>query len=506
MKRLLTIWLFILVILGSISLVSRAFGKAESKAENKGSDWYGSSSGWVEERDDFYNGRAPKGTWIFEYKHWFNDAEPEEWTKKSHWTKPPADEYPSWPFWDSRPDDKTSPSNGSKAESEWEVENQRYSPFCNNRGVWYKTKSYAFAKGGGAGNKAHSKTRIVDPWEFTRPDTGNWSIGGSIAFDGEIYASPGDTALYEIAYYAAHNDSQFENAQEILYLHIGADSNDVTLTHSLRVHLTRNGLDLTADSIIAEIKSHYIDSMHWEFLSGFGPDSIGPNDSTMGYSQAIYFDIAYWIDSEDSLVTLFNRHITYASDVQPSPCPPFIVYNDTDTSASQIVITFSGSGGNLRECIVTGNPPGCPAPTCFAEEDTVVIDWDDCCFDHSETVEFEVYCDCPCDSLEIDSVGWIVFVEDKKDAPIPTVYGLAQNHPNPFNPITEINYALPKDSRVRLEIYNILGQKVTTLVDQTQRAGYKSARWDAESLSSGIYFYRLQAGDFVQTRKMVLLK
>jgi len=85
-------------------------------------------------------------------------------------------------------------------------------------------------------------------------------------------------------------------------------------------------------------------------------------------------------------------------------------------------------------------------------------------------------------------------------------FSLSQNYPNPFNAVTEIRYALPRDCRVRLDVYNILGQKVVSLVDGNQKAGYKTARWDAGSLSSGIYFYRLRAGDFVQTRKMILLK
>jgi len=89
---------------------------------------------------------------------------------------------------------------------------------------------------------------------------------------------------------------------------------------------------------------------------------------------------------------------------------------------------------------------------------------------------------------------------------LPKEFSLSQNFPNPFNPITQIKYALPQDCDVKLTIYNILGRKVASLVDGKQRTGYKTIRWDAGSFSSGIYFYRLQAGDFVQTRKMVLIR
>jgi len=89
---------------------------------------------------------------------------------------------------------------------------------------------------------------------------------------------------------------------------------------------------------------------------------------------------------------------------------------------------------------------------------------------------------------------------------LPTEFSLSQNYPNPFNSTTLIKYSLPKDCHVNLGTYNILGQKVASLVDGKQRAGYKIARWDASSFSSGIYFYRLQAGNFVQTRKMVLIR
>jgi len=94
---------------------------------------------------------------------------------------------------------------------------------------------------------------------------------------------------------------------------------------------------------------------------------------------------------------------------------------------------------------------------------------------------------------------------------LPLTFSLSQNYPNPFNPVTTIRYALPKDYYVELTIYNILGQRVITLVDEKQTAGYKMVRWDSSSQSgnavvSGIYFCRLKAGDFTATRKMILLR
>jgi len=97
-------------------------------------------------------------------------------------------------------------------------------------------------------------------------------------------------------------------------------------------------------------------------------------------------------------------------------------------------------------------------------------------------------------------------IDDKRESDLAKIFELSQNYPNPFNAVTEIKYTLPKDCHVKFNIHNILGQKVATLAQGHQKAGYKIAKWDAASLSSGIYFYRLQAGDFVQTRKMVLLK
>jgi len=91
-------------------------------------------------------------------------------------------------------------------------------------------------------------------------------------------------------------------------------------------------------------------------------------------------------------------------------------------------------------------------------------------------------------------------------AGLPTKYTLLQSYPNPFNPTTTIEYALPHSGEVSLIIYNLLGEEISRLVNGQQDAGYHNVSWNASNTSSGIYFYRLQSGDFIQTRKMLLLK
>jgi len=90
--------------------------------------------------------------------------------------------------------------------------------------------------------------------------------------------------------------------------------------------------------------------------------------------------------------------------------------------------------------------------------------------------------------------------------PAPADYTLQQNYPNPFNPVTTISYSLPLKSEVELVIYNALGEEVMKLANEEKEAGRYSVDFNASNLSSGIYFYRLKAGKFVETKKMVLMK
>ncbi len=119
--------------------------------------------------------------------------------------------------------------------------------------------------------------------------------------------------------------------------------------------------------------------------------------------------------------------------------------------------------------------------------------------------------------LQISSGGiyyWtdtlIVIPEDPTDVAfnnsLPTEYSLSQNYPNPFNPSTTIKYSIPKRSNVTLKVFDVLGSEVNTLVNKEQPQGNYEVEFDGTELSSGIYFYRLKAGEFIETKKMLLIK
>ncbi|MGH7602004.1 MAG: T9SS type A sorting domain-containing protein, partial [bacterium] len=126
---------------------------------------------------------------------------------------------------------------------------------------------------------------------------------------------------------------------------------------------------------------------------------------------------------------------------------------------------------------------------------------------------------------ESNNKGWSVLkvegglptdVEVTDEMNIPNAFSLSQNYPNPFwsgatsrfagNPETQIAYALPKPAHVRLAIYNVLGQEVVRLVDKLQSVGRYHVHVDGHNLASGLYFYRLEAGEFAQTRRMLLVR
>lgn len=105
-----------------------------------------------------------------------------------------------------------------------------------------------------------------------------------------------------------------------------------------------------------------------------------------------------------------------------------------------------------------------------------------------------------------DAIKDITSEVGKFQESLPIAFSLFQNYPNPFNPTTTIRFSLRERSKVKLVVYNILGQIVATPVDEELHVGEYEARFEASTLPSGVYFYRLTANDFVQSRRMLLLK
>ncbi len=105
-------------------------------------------------------------------------------------------------------------------------------------------------------------------------------------------------------------------------------------------------------------------------------------------------------------------------------------------------------------------------------------------------------------AMDVGTVRWLVL----RGGAVPGRDVLYPNRPHPFNPVTILSYDLPRASHVTLTIYTVTGQRVTTLVSGPQKAGHYEVVWDGSEFGNGVYFYRLKAGTFAETKRMVLMK
>ena len=110
------------------------------------------------------------------------------------------------------------------------------------------------------------------------------------------------------------------------------------------------------------------------------------------------------------------------------------------------------------------------------------------------------------DAFFLDTGGRLITSVEVPETKVPKEYFLEQNYPNPFNPVTTIRFSIPNFQRVVITVYNILGQRIYTLMDEEKSAGSYEVRFNAKGISSGVYFYQLRMGDFVETKKMVLMR
>ena len=153
------------------------------------------------------------------------------------------------------------------------------------------------------------------------------------------------------------------------------------------------------------------------------------------------------------------------------------------------------NGGNYR-VVADGPNNGEISPVVFANNSDIIFSWQD----NRRSKGWDIY-------AKIVSWNWngVTTVLDEGNNN-PKDFSLSQNYPNPFNPVTTIKFIVPRSEQVSLKIYNILGEEVATLVADRLSVGSYSYEWDASSLASGVYLYRLQAKDYFETKKMILMR
>ena len=178
----------------------------------------------------------------------------------------------------------------------------------------------------------------------------------------------------------------------------------------------------------------------------------------------------------------YSGTVTYTASVSPTPSQGTITFNWSPSN----VKTFSGAPDSLTlNSVVSSDVP--------YQNYTVTV----------SAVENS--------GPRTHSRTWVLSVANiigisHNSNEVPLSYALGQNYPNPFNPTTQIEYSLPKQSFVTLKVFNLLGQEVATLVNDVKTAGVHDITFNGENLPSGIYYYRINAGDYTDVRKMILVK
>ncbi len=109
-------------------------------------------------------------------------------------------------------------------------------------------------------------------------------------------------------------------------------------------------------------------------------------------------------------------------------------------------------------------------------------------------------------AISLDLVSFTGNIIGIKNNEMPVKYELSQNYPNPFNPSTTINYSIKQSGLVTLKVYDVLGKEVETLVNEVKSSGSYNVNFDGTNLSNGVYFYKIEVGDFAAIKKMILLK
>jgi len=190
----------------------------------------------------------------------------------------------------------------------------------------------------------------------------------------------------------------------------------------------------------------------------------------------------------------------------------FIVTESTIPFEQWILVSATFNGGQMaiyfnKEQQAYGQAP-------FTSLSGVEYPYDDLNIgDHRTDQHYPYTFEGKIDEVRISNIARYVItdVKEKLGDNLPYRFELSQNYPNPFNPVTTMEYNLPRKSNVTIEVYNVLGQKIRTLLDREKSAGSYTITWDGKTANgqpaaTGVYLYSFQAGDYVETKKMILLK
>jgi len=172
--------------------------------------------------------------------------------------------------------------------------------------------------------------------------------------------------------------------------------------------------------------------------------------------------------------------------------------------SAQVYLSVSTDGGDTFRDVLVSDTPFLPAPIPYPGTTGYMGDYIQVtalngvvwpCWNDNRTGRHQTY-----------TTRIVITSVEEISSEVPSTFALEQNFPNPFNPSTEIQFSLPHKSHVTLTIFDLLGREVATLVSEELSAGSFSTRWDAAGFPSGVYLYRLQAGEFVETKKLILLR
>ncbi len=308
-----------------------------------------------------------------------------------------------------------------------------------------------------------------------------WKLSGTNNQNPIMVASPG---LSLTGYPSKGNATKLkESGQDVYQQFPTITSGSVYLSFLINVTSTSSIGDYFIALSPSTSQTNYTLRIHLKSSgNGFVVGLSKSNELTGGYiygNTVLNYNTTYLVvgkhtliagaNNDEEKVFVFSGNIP-SSEPANAEIGPYI--ETTKADVADIGMVTLRQGGSFSSGVLTN-----PAPVLFLDEIRVATNWKDL--------------------LTITSV-------EKNE--LPTKFELSQNYPNPFNPETKISYTLPKESNVSLKVYDVLGNEVATLVNEIKQAGAYNVNFDAKNLTSGLYIYKLQADNFIQTKKMMLIK